>query len=114
MPIDWTLALTHVDSDRRLLAELAEMFLDDCPRLLLQTREAIQKENYEELERFAHTMKGRLAFFGIGNICEKALSLETVGQACNFADALKMLEEIESDLQLIIPEFAALVREYEK
>ncbi len=114
MPIDWTVALTHVDSDKGLLAELAEMFSQDCPRLLLEARESIAKKDYDGLERFAHTLKGRLAFFGVNDLREKALQLEAMGRTHALTGALESLAEIEADLQRIIPEFDALSREHEK
>lgn len=114
MPINWTVALTHVDSDRRLLAELAEMFSQDCPRLLLEARESIVQEDYQKLERVAHTLQGRLAFFGVHDVRDKALRLETMGRIHSLNEALETLAEIEADIALIIPEFDTLSREQEK
>jgi HPt (histidine-containing phosphotransfer) domain-containing protein len=107
-------ALTHVDSDRRLLAELAGMFSQDCPRLLLEVRESIVQEDYERLERVAHTLKGRLAFFGVHDVRDKAMLLETMGRMHELHEAQETLAEIEADIARITPEFDALSREQEK
>jgi two-component system, sensor histidine kinase and response regulator len=114
MPIDWTEALTHVDSDRSLLAELAEMFSQDCPRLLIEARESIAQEDYERLERVAHTLQGRLAFFGVHDVRDKAMRLETMGRMHGLGEAPETLAEIEAAIALIIPEFDTLSREQAK
>jgi two-component system, sensor histidine kinase and response regulator len=111
MPIDWAIALVHVDGDNQLLAELATMFVQDCPRLLLEARESIAQMDHSKLERAAHTLKGRLAFFGIHDLRDKALRLETIGRMQLSGEARESLAEVEAGIELIIPEFNALSRE---
>jgi len=114
MPIDWTIALVHVDGDRQLLVELAALFAQDCPRLLLEARESIAQNDHSKLERAAHTLKGRLAFFGIHDLRDKALRLETMGRMQAPDEAPEALAEIEAGIESIIPEFIALSREQVK
>jgi two-component system, sensor histidine kinase and response regulator len=114
MSIDWTIALVHVDGDKQLLAELAAMFAQDCPRLLLEARESIAQMDHSSLERAAHTLKGRLAFFGIHDLRDKALRLETMGRMQLSDEASESLAEIEAGIERIIPEFNALSREQGK
>jgi two-component system, sensor histidine kinase and response regulator len=111
MSIDWTIALVHVDGDKQLLAELAAMFAQDCPRLLLEARESIAQMDYPKLERAAHTLKGRLAFFGIHDLRDKALRLETIGRMQLLDGARESLAEVEAGIESILPEFSALSRE---
>jgi two-component system, sensor histidine kinase and response regulator len=114
MPIDWTMALAYVDNDRQLLAELAAMFLQDTPNLLLKAREAIEQDDFSGLERAAHTLKGRLAFFGIDFLRDRALRLESMGRLRLLDDAPELLAEIEAEIERILPEFDALSREQGK
>jgi HPt (histidine-containing phosphotransfer) domain-containing protein len=111
MPIDWTMALTYVDNDRILLAELAAMFLQDSPTLLGKARDAIVQNDASSLERVAHTLKGRLAFFGIDFLRDKASQLETMGRMCYLNDASELLAELETEIERILPEFEALSQE---
>jgi two-component system, sensor histidine kinase and response regulator len=108
MPIDWTIALVHVDGDKQLLAELAAMFAQDCPRLLLEASESIVQLDYSGLERTAHTLKGRLAFFGIHDLRDKALRLETIGRMQLLDGAGESLAEVAAGIDSILPEFSAL------
>jgi two-component system sensor histidine kinase/response regulator len=103
-------ALAHVDGDRQLLAELSVMFLQDYPRLLAEARSSIQIGDGVGLERAAHTLKGRLAFFGIDKGRERALELEMIGRKNELAFAEQRLAEFESEIASILPEFESLSR----
>jgi two-component system, sensor histidine kinase and response regulator len=109
--LDLDIALSHVDGDRQLLAELAVLFLQDYPRLLEEIRDSILKADFMGIERGAHTLKGRLAFFGIQRVREMALGLEMMGRTHNVAQALHALAAIETEMRGILPEFEALARE---
>jgi hypothetical protein len=109
--VDLDIALTHVDGDRQLLAELSAMFLQDYPHLLAEARESILQNDHSGLERAAHTLKGRLAFFGIPDAREKLLELEMMGRGNDLARAREALAEIESALKGVLHEFELLVGE---
>ena len=109
--LDLGIALSHVDGDRELLAELAALFLKDYPRLLEEMREAMLQSDFSGLERGAHTLKGRLAFFGIQRVREMALGLEMMGRGYNLAQAGQSLATIATEMKSVLPEFEALVRE---
>jgi HPt (histidine-containing phosphotransfer) domain-containing protein len=108
MSIDWEIALGHVDGDWGLLAELAALFSQDCPRLLLEARESIQRRDHSGLERAAHTLKGRLAFFGINDLRDQALQLEMMGRAQVSEEAAESLKAIQAEIDRILPEFDSL------
>jgi two-component system, sensor histidine kinase and response regulator len=109
--LDLDIALSHVDGDMQLLAELAVLFLQDYPRLLGEMRSSISNTDSSTLERAAHTLKGRLAFFGIQKAREQALGLETIARANNLARAAQVFAEIETEMESILPEFESLTRE---
>lgn len=112
--LDLDIALSHVDGDLQLLGELAALFLQDYPRLRDELRDSISKKDPASLERAAHTLKGRLAFFGIQKVREQALGLEMIGRAQNLAQAPQSLSEIETEMESILPEFDILAREQNK
>jgi HPt (histidine-containing phosphotransfer) domain-containing protein len=109
--MDLGIALSHVDGDMQLLAELAELFLQDYPRLLEEIRESIPKADFSVLERGAHTLKGRLAFFGIRRIRDLASNLEDMGRTGDQSHSMQALKTIEIEMEKILPEFDALARE---
>ena len=106
--MDWTVALEHAGGDRELLMELAAMFVEDFPRRAYEARAAISRGDAETLEREAHTMKGRMAFFGINAIREQAANLEQLGRQARLEDAGIVLDEVELAIRVVLPEFQAL------
>ncbi len=112
--MDLDIALSHVDGDIQFLAELAELFLQDYPRLLGELRLSILQGNYSDLERAAHTLKGRLAFFGLNQMRDKLFGLEMMGRERNFTNSKQALAEIEFAMERVLPEFTALVREQDR
>ena len=109
--MDLDVALSYVGGDIRFLAELAELFLQDYPRLMDEMRHSILLGNHSDLERAAHTLKGRLAFFGLNTMRDKASGLELMGRERNSTNTIQALAEIESAMEGILPEFTSLVRE---
>lgn len=109
--MDLDVALSHVDGDIQFLAELAELFLQDYRRLMDEMRDSILRGNDSDLERAAHTLKGRLAFFGLNRMRDALFVLEMMGRERNCLNAEDALLEIESAMERILPEFASLVRE---
>jgi HPt (histidine-containing phosphotransfer) domain-containing protein len=109
--MDLDVALSYVGGDIQFLAELAELFLQDYPRLMDEMRHSILQGNHSDLERAAHTLKGRLAFFGLNTMRDKAFGLEMMGRERNATNTIHALAEIESAMEGILPEFTSLVRE---
>ncbi len=105
------LALAHVDGDSQLLSELAAMFVQDYPRLLEEARKSILQNESSGLERAAHTLKGRLAFFGITKLRDRIARLEEMGRDCDLSKAAQALDEIETGMKHILTEFEMLIRE---
>jgi HPt (histidine-containing phosphotransfer) domain-containing protein len=108
--IDFSVALAHVENDLELLAELGGMFVQDYPRLLQEARNSVTLNDHEGLERAAHTLKGRLAFFGIRWVREKALELETMGRMKDLSTAREALDAIETEMKEVLPELESLVK----
>jgi HPt (histidine-containing phosphotransfer) domain-containing protein len=104
-------ALSHVDGDMQLLSELALMFLEDYPRLIEEAQSAITQNDGAVLERSAHTLKGRLAFFGITGIHKSISHLEIMGRTGDFGNASQLLLGIKEKMESILPEFDSLIRE---
>jgi HPt (histidine-containing phosphotransfer) domain-containing protein len=104
------IALEHVGGDRELLSELARMFVQDYPQLIEHAAEGIRQKNYSLLERTAHTLKGRMAFFGISRLRDSLTKLEEMGQEQDLSQADPMLLEIKTEMNSILPEIEILIR----
>jgi HPt (histidine-containing phosphotransfer) domain-containing protein len=106
------IALSHVDGDIQFLAELAELFLQDYPRQLELVRFSILNDNHSELERAAHTLKGRLAFFGLNAMRDRAFELEMMGRNRKSDGAARRLAEFESGMQRVLKDLSSLVHKH--
>lgn len=109
--MDMKIALSHVGGDKRFLAELADLFLQDYPRLLDELRQSVLDGDHASLERAAHTLKGRFAFFGFHAMRDKLLKLELMGREGKSSGCRELLSEVESAIEHVLPEFRALVRD---
>ena len=56
--------LARVGGDRQLLAELVDMFFQECPKTLAKLRGAFADADAQTLERAAHKLRGALGAFG--------------------------------------------------
>jgi HPt (histidine-containing phosphotransfer) domain-containing protein len=108
--LDLEVALAYVEGDLRLLAELSALFLQDYPRLLEEIRNSLLQNDYSGLERAAHTLKGRLAFFGVHRAHRQVLELENMGRSNDLTRAGQTLTEVESEMEGLLPEFESLTR----
>ncbi len=102
------MAMERVDGDKLLLAELAGMFLDDYPRLMRELRDSTEARDYAVAERTAHTLKGRLAFFGLEKARDLALRLEMMGRQCEMTEAPPVISDLDAVVQSALPEFRSL------
>lgn len=98
-PLDLAAALEAAGGDQALLAEVATLFLDECPRRLEELRQAVVSGDGPGTERAAHALKGALANFGARTACARAAELETLGRQADLAAAPPVLAALEQELQ---------------
>lgn len=97
-PVDLDHAMTWVDQDRSLLAELVGIFLEDYPQRVAELREAIAQGDAPRTQRVAHGLKGSVAGFGAKQAKELALRLEQIGKSGDLAEAGAALNALEGEL----------------
>ena len=108
--MDLEIALAYVGGDLEFLSEMAMIFLQDYSRLMDEVRDSILQNNCSVLERAAHTMKGRLAFFGINRVRDKMLELEIMGREQDLTRANEVLAEAEIGMKAALSELELIVR----
>ena len=91
-------ALNRAGHDPELLAELIEIFLEDCPRRVAEIQEAISLSDAQGLERSAHKLKGAAAVFEARSVVELAEQLETLGHQANIPSAQELLPTLDSQI----------------
>lgn len=73
--------------DPELRQELAQMFLEDCPKLLLEIRTALNRHDGASLKIAAHTLKGSAGVFKVQPALDAALRMERIGNECDWDHA---------------------------
>ena len=96
--LDWERALDNVDGSEDLLLELAQLFIDTCPGMLNEIREAIGNRDAAALQRTAHNLKGSARIFAAGGAVEEALRLEEMGAASEFDQADECFPHLEREV----------------
>ena len=74
---DRAVLLEQAGGDVELAREIADLFLETCPKLLGEVRDAIDRGEAEALSRAAHALKGSAAVFGAAAFVETAREIET-------------------------------------
>jgi HPt (histidine-containing phosphotransfer) domain-containing protein len=93
-PIDYSFALRWVDGDRTLLAELAEMFLQDCPQRMKELEEGVKGSNAESIRQAAHSLKGMVSGFGAYQAKSLAAEMEKLGRGGQVTEAVILLPAV--------------------
>jgi len=102
--------LARFDGDAELLKELAGIFLQECPRMPDEIREALRTRDPKLLERAAHTLKGSVGNFAMSGPCESAQRLESLGKSGELSgadDIFNVLEQQLAPLNQILVRHAA-------
>ncbi len=106
--LDRDLALSRVGGDLELLREIAALFLEECPRALLEMHQAVAASDAIKLENAAHSLKGSVANFGASAAVAAAFRLEQMGRAQQLLEAPEALRALEQALSVVCAELAAL------
>ena len=102
-------ALAGVDGDRELLAELVDLFCEDCPRLLDELTTAAAGGDAEGIARAAHAIRGSVGIFGAGHAGELATELENRGRAKELDGAADFAERLRKECEQLFLELGEFV-----
>jgi len=104
-------ALEQMEGDAELLAELAEMFLQENPAWLETIRGAIARRDCEAVSQNAHSLKGAVGNFGAKPAFEAALKLELLGRDKDLDGAEEAVATLEAELLRLEPHLATVTKE---
>jgi two-component system, sensor histidine kinase and response regulator len=93
--------LDRLGGDVRLMCDLIEIHLGQCPGLLAAARRALQENNGPELARLAHTLKGSAGNLLALEAAELAGQLETFAEQGDFARARESMAALEYEMERV-------------
>lgn len=103
-----SVALAAVNGDRKLLNEIASLFLAEAPTWIADLRRAVTTRDAAQVRRIAHTLKNSLGYFGLQSAYDLALRLEALGRTNDLNDADQVCESLIEAIQRIEPELAPI------
>jgi PAS domain S-box-containing protein len=109
--LDRAAALARVEGDSELLAEMAALFVDDCPSMLSAVREGIARQDARLLERASHALKGAAGNFSAQAAVDAALTLEMTARRKDFARAQLDYGVLKEALEHLTAALAGLSQE---
>ncbi len=105
---DFAQALQHVDGNRELLLEVADLFTHDAPRRLSEIEQAVAAHDAAVIERVAHSLKGAISVFAGGGALRAVARLELAGRNNDLTQAVADLAEVKRDVAALCGELASL------
>lgn len=99
--IDRVALLERLGGDLLLMAELAQLFLDECPAALEQVQSAVRAGDAAHLKRAAHFLAGSLSNLSATVACDLARQLERCGSCGDLTAASTMLAAFQAELQKV-------------
>ncbi len=94
-PMNLKRALEEFEDDKAFLKEVTEEFLENVRYQIETMRQSISGEDYETLEREAHSIKGGAANLTADSLSGVALELEKIGKSGKPEGASEGLEKLE-------------------
>lgn len=103
MVFNHSVALEQMDGDAEMLTELASLFLDDCPELLMEVKRAYEERDPAGLSQAAHSLKGSVSNFGARRAYNAAFRVEQSARVSNWDDCGAACRQLESEIELLCP-----------
>jgi CheY-like chemotaxis protein/HPt (histidine-containing phosphotransfer) domain-containing protein len=107
--VDWSISLAQVEGNRELLRSVVEAFLDEIQDNLAQLPQLIEADNWSEVRRRAHMLKGAMRMFGAAEAQSLGQQLESQGEVKVQSEARELLARLEKAVGDVLPELAWFV-----
>jgi len=101
--LDEARILENMGGNAKLMREVVELFLDDCPRRLEAIRRAVAARDAAGLAAAAHTLKGSVAHFAVAEATEAVHALEEMARRKAWREAASGLATLEAELGRLLP-----------
>ncbi len=106
--IDLEATLERLDGDSSLFQELAQLFKEDCPRIVEGMRHAIVLHDAKSLEGCAHTLKGSSANLGALAVSQAAGEIERLAHTGSIESTSVEFRLLQEELERAFSELESL------
>ncbi len=101
--LDQSKLLAQFDNDPELLAEMVDLFLDNCPAMIGAIRSAVLQGDRRSLHCAAHSFKGAVGNFCIPSAFDLAQRLELLAERNQTPEAEAICRALEAQMSLAAP-----------
>ena len=109
-PVNIPELLDRIDNDRKLLAELVDLFRAELPGNLLAAQQAIDQQDSGALQTTAHALRGALGNLSANRALAFCAELETIAKSLKLGEAQGTLERLMRELSNVSRALDALWR----
>lgn len=99
--IEWE-TLSEVCEEEELMQVLGETVHKEIPKYIEKIYSSLQEKDFENIEYFAHTIKGSTASVGANVLAQKAALLEKAGKDKDMVEAQEVIKDIEEDVEKLL------------
>jgi two-component system, sensor histidine kinase and response regulator len=109
--VDLDELLSRLDNDKELLSELVTIFKEDFPRHLRVLREAVARQDAQQVRIVSHTLKGMLSNLAVTQAASAAAKLEQLAIIGTEDSRKQALATFEREVDGLLPEMESYVTE---
>jgi HPt (histidine-containing phosphotransfer) domain-containing protein len=95
---DFAEATRRIPGGPDAVKEMAQLLLEECPRLMQQIRDGLANQDAAVVGRGAHTLKSAADVFGAKAVVATAFRIEKMGREENLQDVGKEMVELEEEV----------------
>jgi HPt (histidine-containing phosphotransfer) domain-containing protein len=106
-------ALERVGGDRLLLARIIDFVVEDSPDLVRKIESSLDNDQFGEVERAAHSLKGLVSNIYCDAVQSRAVEIESLARSGNRTAILRAVESLTDLMQPMIAKLEVARRELE-
>ncbi len=100
--LDIESALVDMGGDREIYKEVLDVFIEDSPKLISELTRPLERNDYETITRFAHSIKSSSRAIGGMRMSALAARLEEMSKDEVCTDMTTLIESIKAALKSLI------------
>ena len=100
--IDLEFAQTRIPGGAQGVKEVAQLLIDECPKMIHEIREGLANQDANQVRRGAHTLKGSADWFAAKRVVATAKRLETYAHDGDLDSASAVLPELEAEVRQLV------------
>jgi len=101
IPIDWSTMMNNLENEEMIM-DTVKIFTEDAPQTIQNLNGAVKVKNSEDVQLYAHSLRGISAMIGANRLRENARQLECAGE-------VKMIEAFDLFFKGIKEDFDKVV-----